>query len=81
MVFPRRPRRRTSRNADSQKVTPRSLQKFQEAARSAIAFGLVSLASGLRTTFSAGSTSYLVQNDPSASPWLYDQRAVSLAVS
>jgi hypothetical protein len=47
----------------------------------ATAFTFVSLASGLRITFSAGCTSYFIQNVPSPSPWLYDQRAVSLAVS
>ncbi len=34
----------------------------------ATAFTLVSLASGLRITFSAGCTSYVIQNDPSPSP-------------
>jgi transposase len=36
--------------------------------RSATAFGLVSLASVFRVTLSVGCTSYVIQNDPSASP-------------
>jgi hypothetical protein len=47
----------------------------------ATASTLVSLSSGARVTSSAGCASYVLQNDLSPSPWLYDQRAVSLAVS